>query len=139
MRKWISGVKLSISERIEKEEDTKFREEYAEAHPSEEPLTGPLSDENKDKVQERVDSRFDSECDKKFSAVTEKARILLKLRVPEILIERANIERSKTIQKSLSMKLREKLNLDPKNLTKKKTIVLNEGQVAEKDTEYDWT
>ena len=45
MRKWISTIKLEISERIEKEEDKKFRDEYAEANPSLDPLTGPLSDE----------------------------------------------------------------------------------------------
>ena len=48
MRKWISSIKLEISERIEKDEDKKFRDEYAEANPSLDPLTGPLSDEQKD-------------------------------------------------------------------------------------------
>lgn len=38
-------MKLTTSERIEKEEDRKFRDEYAEAHPSEDALSGPLSDE----------------------------------------------------------------------------------------------
>lgn len=110
MRKWISGMKLTTSERIEKEEDRKFRDEYAEAHPSEDALSGPLSDEQKEKVQEKVDARFDQECDEAFSNIVEKAKILIKLSIPEVLVERARIARQRTIQKSLSFKLREKLN-----------------------------
>ena len=77
IRKWISTVKLQISEKIEKEEDTKYRDEYAEAHPSEDRLTGTLSDEHRDKVQERVDTRFEAETSKEFTQVKEKAKTLI--------------------------------------------------------------
>ena len=63
MRKWISGVKLQISEKIEKEEDEKYRKDYADANPSADALTGQLTDEHKDKVQEKVDARFDVEVE----------------------------------------------------------------------------
>ena len=90
-------MKLNTSERIEKEEDQKFRDEYAEAHPSEDALTGALSQEQKDKVQERVDARFDKECDEAFSNVIEKAKILVKLSIPEVLVDRARIARQRTM------------------------------------------
>ena len=34
IRKWISSTKLEISERIEKEEAEKFKQEFNNAHPS---------------------------------------------------------------------------------------------------------
>jgi hypothetical protein len=139
MRKWISGMKLTTSERIEKEEDRKFREEYAEAHPSEDALSGPLSDEHKDKVQAKVDARFDQECEEAFSNVIEKAKILVKLSIPEVLVERARIQRQRTIQKSLSFKLREKLMQGENKLKKKDTFTLINSEVAKKDAEYNWT
>ena len=88
MRKWISGVKLQISEKIEKEEDEKYRKDYADANPSADALTGQLTDEHKDKVQEKVDARFDVEVEEAFEDVSKKAKVMLMMKVPEVLKDR---------------------------------------------------
>ena len=50
MRKWISQAKLQISEKIEKEEDQKYRKEMAEKEDGAENLTGELTDQHKEEV-----------------------------------------------------------------------------------------
>ena len=45
MRKWTQKAKLNLSERIEKEEEAKLREEITEANPSKEKFMDPFNDD----------------------------------------------------------------------------------------------
>ena len=59
MRKWTQQIKLTVSERVNKEVEKAFRDGHHRAHPSEPELTGPLNEEQKAIVDEKSFRKFE--------------------------------------------------------------------------------
>ena len=66
MRKWTQKAKLTLSEKIEKEEEEKLRKEITEANPSKGDFVDPFNEEQNALFLSRSVERFEAETPKKY-------------------------------------------------------------------------
>lgn len=86
MRKWISGLKLELVEKIKAEVEEKMRAEILEANPSGE-QSSDFTDEQKKAIEKSTNELLDQRINEKFEDVINKAKFLIKLAIPQAFID----------------------------------------------------
>ena len=89
MRKWTQTIRLTLSEKIKEEVEKNYRLELSAADPAN-PFTDAFSSDHREVIEKRINEKYDSQLSEAYDECLKKARLLLRLCVPESFFNEKN-------------------------------------------------
>ena len=89
MRKWTQTIRLTLSEKIKEEIEKNYRLELSAADPAN-PFTEAFNSEHREVIEKRSNEKYDQQLSEAYDECLKKARLLLRLCVPESFFSEKN-------------------------------------------------